>query len=171
MIRLASKQDLEEIQSIYAIARSYMAANGNPTQWAGGYPSREILERDIEASQLFVCTEQDAIHGVFAFAVGPEETYAQLENGAWPNDEPYGTIHRIAGDGQVKGIFRECLQFCRGRIANLRIDTHEDNRIMQHLIEANGFWKCGIIHVRDNTPRLAYALAMQPQALRLNSTQ
>jgi len=27
---------------------------------------------------------------------------------------------------------------------------------MQHLLEENGFLPCGVIHVRDGTPRLAY---------------
>ena len=39
---------------------------------------------------------------------------------------------------------------------SLRADTHEDNKIMQHLLEKNGFVRCGIIHVEDGTPRVAY---------------
>ena len=27
---------------------------------------------------------------------------------------------------------------------------------MQHLLEKNGFTRCGIIHVADGTPRIAY---------------
>ena len=38
----------------------------------------------------------------------------------------------------------------------VRADTHADNKIMQHLLEENGFTKCGIIHVEDGTPRIAY---------------
>ena len=61
-----------------------------------------------------------------------------------------------AGDGEVHGIFEEIVSFCEKNIAHLRIDTHEDNKIMQHLIEKNGFVKCGIIHVADGSPRIAY---------------
>ena len=32
----------------------------------------------------------------------------------------------------------------------------DSNKIMQHLLEENGFTKCGIIHVEDGTPRIAY---------------
>ena len=39
---------------------------------------------------------------------------------------------------------------------SLRADTHADNKIMQHLLEENGFTRCGIIHVEDGTPRIAY---------------
>ena len=45
-----------------------------------------------------------------------------------------------------------CLEHCE----SLRADTHADNKIMQHLLEKNGFTRCGIIHVADGTPRIAY---------------
>lgn len=35
-------------------------------------------------------------------------------------------------------------------------DTHQDNKITRHLIEKNGFAKCGIIYVADGSPRIAY---------------
>ena len=36
------------------------------------------------------------------------------------------------------------------------VDTHADNKVMQHLLESEGFTRCGIIHVEDGTPRIAY---------------
>lgn len=33
---------------------------------------------------------------------------------------------------------------------------HKDNKITRHLIEKNGFAKCGIIYVADGSPRIAY---------------
>ena len=74
----------------------------------------------------------------------------------WLNDEEYGTIHRIASNGSVKGIFESCLKYCESIVDNIRIDTHHNNFIMQYLIEKNGFTKCGIIFVRDGSPRIAY---------------
>ncbi len=41
-------------------------------------------------------------------------------------------------------------------MSNFRIDTHNDNKIMQHVIEKNGFIRCGIIYVKDGSPRIAY---------------
>lgn len=156
MIRLAKYEDLERIMDIYAAARKYMADNGNVTQWTDSYPSKEMLEGDIEKEQLFVYEVSNKIHGVFAFIIGPEETYSYIENGSWKNDAPYGTIHRVASDGVVKGVFSQCLEFCKARIPNLRIDTHKDNHTMQRLIEKSGFEKCGIIYVQNGTPRIAY---------------
>ena len=46
--------------------------------------------------------------------------------------------------------------WCAERCDSLRADTHADNKIMQHILEKNGFARCGIIHVADGTPRIAY---------------
>lgn len=156
VIRLAKIEDMNRIMEVYAIARRYMADNGNAGQWGASHPPREMLEQDIRNGQLFADTEGDEIHGVFMFAIGPEPTYSYIEDGAWKNDELYGTIHRIAGDGVMRGVFGRCLEFCKGRISNVRIDTHSNNHTMRHLIEKSGFKRCGIIYVEDGSPRIAY---------------
>ena len=93
--------------------------------------------------------------GVFAFLLGPEPNYERID-GAWRNSLPYGTIHRVASDGRVPGFFGRCMEFCKKQTANLRIDTHEENKVMRHLIEKSGFAECGIIRVEDGSPRIAY---------------
>ena len=50
--------------------------------------------------------DETGIHGVFALFDGAEPTYAHIEEGEWLNDEPYVTIHRLAGDGRVHGLFQ-----------------------------------------------------------------
>ena len=40
--------------------------------------------------------------------------------------------------------------------SNIRIDTHLDNRIMQHVIKKYGFTYCGIIYLASGDERLAY---------------
>ena len=85
----------------------------------------------------------------------PEPTYAEID-GCWMSEEPYGTIHRVASDGSKRGIFKEILNFCKERFSHLRIDTHADNHIMQHLVKKGGFEYCGIIHLENGSPRLAY---------------
>ena len=156
-VRPAQQGDLDAIMAIYASARKYMAANGNPTQWGNGYPARELLESDIEKHQLYVCcTSGDRICGAFVLALGNDPTYTRIENGAWLNDEPYATIHRIASDGRMRGIFDACLAFAHGVRNNLRVDTHADNKIMQRALTSHGFVYCGTIYVADGTPRMAY---------------
>ena len=155
MIRHAQAADLPRILEIYAFARRFMAENGNSSQWAGGFPPEMLLRQDIAQRQLFAVENGGCICGVFAFIIGEEPTYARIEGGEWLSDSPYGTIHRIAGDGSRRGLLCEAVVFCETQIAHLRIDTHPDNHIMLHLIEKNGFRKCGMISVRGGV-RCAY---------------
>ena len=154
-IRPARLEDLDEILKIYDYAKKFMVQTGNPTQWAGSYPQRELLEEDIENGGLYAVTENGAICGVFYFVIGPDPTYAVIENGAWHSDRTYGTIHRIAGNG-TGGLFGAVLEFCRSKIDYLRIDTHEDNKVMQHVVTKHGFKECGIIYTDDGSPRIAF---------------
>ncbi len=154
-VRRAIPADLDEIMGIYDTARAFMRQNGNRSQWINGYPQKELVQKDIAQGHCFVC-EEEGIHGVFAFLLGEDPTYNVIEKGAWLNDRPYGTIHRIGSDGQRKQIFRHAVGYCLGITEDLRIDTHEDNKVMQRLVENYGFQRCGIIYIEDGTPRIAY---------------
>lgn len=156
MIRAAVPADLPAILDVYRQARAFMAANGNPTQWGTTYPDPELVAEDIRLGRLFVDTEQERICGAFMFALGDDPTYEYIENGAWLDNSPYGTIHRVAADGTVPGLLKRCVAFCRSRHHHLRIDTHPDNHIMQKLITREGFTFCGTIYVEDGSPRIAY---------------
>lgn len=156
MIRKATKDDFKKIEDIYAAARRFMAENGNPTQWKNNYPPAETIKADIENGDLYVVSDENDIHGVFAFIIGDDPTYREID-GSWLSEEKYGTIHRIAGDGKMKGIFSSAMSFCEEKIKHLRIDTHPDNKVMQKAIEKHGFEKRGIIIYKpDGSPRFAY---------------
>lgn len=155
-IRPAQNSDFEMIMSIYAYAREQMRLSGNPKQWGNDRPSPETIKNDIAKGQAYVMIHQDVLCGVFAFIIGEDPTYQRIDHGAWLNLEPYGTLHRIAGNGQAKGILASALAYCEERIDNVRIDTHDDNKIMQHLLEKYGYKRCGYIYVEDGTRRIAY---------------
>ena len=156
-IRKATFEDLDQILAIYAYAREQMRLSGNPSQWGVHYPSLEIVQKDIENGNSYVIIDgEDEICAVFVFIIGEDPTYKNIENGNWLNDDAYGTIHRVAGSGKQKGVFRHCLAYCESKMQNVRVDTHEKNRIMQHLLESNGYQKCGTIYVADGSPRIAY---------------
>lgn len=152
-IRPAKQADMNRILEIYEHARCFMRQNGNSTQWTGGYPRQELLEADILKEQLFVVEENGTVNGVFVFFVGDDPTYGFID-GSWRSNTRYGVIHRIAGIGG--GIFTAALKFCESRIDHLRIDTHEDNKPMQHVVEKAGFSRRGIIYLGDGSPRIAY---------------
>lgn len=92
----------------------------------------------------------------FAMMAGPEPTYARIEQGAWLNDEPYLVFHRLAVGASGRGVGTFCLRWIASQAANVRGDTHELNLPMRGALEKCGFVPCGIIHVSDGTPRIAY---------------
>ena len=151
----AVMEDLPAIEKIYAYARGFMASTGNPNQWGATHPPVDQLREDIRRGRLYTVCGEDGIHGVFYFWIGDDPTYENIYDGAWHRDDPYGTIHRIAGDGSG-GILKAAVEFCSGQIDYLRIDTHADNRVMQNALEKLNYRPCGIIYVSDGTPRIAY---------------
>lgn len=156
MFEVATKENLPKILEIYKNARTFMAECGNGGQWGDSYPEEELLLQDIAKKQLYVYKENGDIHGVFAFIIGEDKTYQNIEAGSWLSHSVYGTIHRIASDREEKGFLQKTVSFCESKIPHLRIDTHEKNHIMRHLIPKNGFSQCGIIHLEDGSPRIAF---------------
>ncbi|MCM1100171.1 MAG: GNAT family N-acetyltransferase [Clostridium sp.] len=155
-IRRAETGDLSRILEIYAQARVFQREHGNPDQWAGGYPQREILEEDLSLGRLYVVVQDEEIRAVFMFMLDPEPTYEVIYEGDWPDSLPYGTMHRLASDGRERGIGRVVFEWCAQRCPRLRVDTHRDNLPMQRAVEKYGFRYCGIIRLADGSERLAY---------------
>ena len=158
-VRLATNNDLDDIMGIYDAARATMRASGNHKQWINGYPKREMIEDDIARRVSYVIEGADGKpHAVFMFSVEDDPTYALIEDGNWLDDEPYGVIHRIGSDGALHGVIAQAVAYCSGIIGNLRIDTHEDNVIMHHVLVKEGFERCGTVYCHDGSPRVAYQL-------------
>lgn len=160
-IRHSTPQDLDRMMVIYAFARAFMAAHGNPNQWGPTqWPPRALIEQDIREGHSYVCVGDDGrVAGTFYFIHGMdvEPTYRNITDGAWLDDGPYGVVHRIATDGSARGVGAFCLNWAFGQCGHMRIDTHGDNAVMQCLLGKLGFIHCGTIHVEeDDFPRLAY---------------
>ena len=160
-IRPSVQEDIPRMLEIFQKAKEHMRAEGNLRQWKD-YPKAEQLLRDMERQQSYVILEDGDIIATFVFMMGEEPTYAYIEDGAWLNDETYGTIHRIASDGLHRGILKAAVEFGRQYAGNIRLDTHEKNISMRNAAEKLGFVRCGIIYVSDansdHEPRVAYQL-------------
>ncbi len=160
-IRHSVLSDLDRMMEIYEHARVFMAEHGNPNQWGlTNWPPEKLIRDDIVQGNSYVCVDDTGkIIGTFYFIQGQdiEPTYRQIEDGEWLDHEAYGVVHRIASDISCKGVGAFCLDWAFQQCGHLRIDTHGDNFVMQHLLEKKGFVHCGTIHVReDNDPTLAY---------------
>lgn len=156
IIRKAREEELPEILQIYETARAFMRQTGNETQWGSKYPPEQLVREDLRKGQLYVAEQSGILQGVFMFAIGADPTYAHIEEGSWSSREPYGVIHRVASAGKSHGLIPAALKYCREKTAHLRIDTHENNHVMQHVLKKNGFRKCGIIYTEDGSPRIAF---------------
>lgn len=155
-IRKAQMRDIDEIMNIYASAREFMRASGNPNQWGDGYPSRELIEADIESGLSYIVEDEGEIIACFFFKVGEDPTYVRIYEGEWIDGGEYGVIHRIAVKYNGRGIIARVFEFCSEISRSIRIDTHRDNIPMQRALEKNGFTRCGIIYLPSSVERIAY---------------
>lgn len=155
-VRKATSTDLETILGIIDGARAYMRAHGNLTQWPEGHPSREMFEADIAAGNSYIVEDEGDIQGTFAFVPGVDQTYLEIEDGAWHYDEPYCAVHRVASAGKKGGFTKAVFGWAAQQANYLRCDTHADNKPMQNALKSFGFEYCGVIHIADGSPRVAF---------------
>lgn len=156
IIQKAKLEDIPQMLDIFSVARKFMADTDNPNQWAENYPSVEQLTNDISTGDSYICMVDNEIVATFVLRGGIDPTYDIIYDGAWTNNNPYATIHRIASNGKIKGIFSSVMKYALQHYKTIRIDTHRDNMIMQNAITKEGFRYCGIIHCWNGEERLAY---------------
>lgn len=155
-VRPAIAADIPAVMELVAAAKEIMRSDGNFSQWGGSYPERSVIEGDIVNGHGRIVEYDGTAVGYFAFIPSPEPTYAAIE-GEWTDTAaPYFVIHRIASAPRSHGVFAAIIEYAASQSANIRIDTHRDNHIMQRLILKAGFILCGVIHLTDGSPRLAY---------------
>jgi len=154
-IRKTTPADLNHVMEIYAYARSYMKAHGNPNQWQDNHPPQDMIIKDIESGRSYVCEDNNKITAVFYFNIEDDLTYNKID-GKWQNEEAYGVVHRIARGPDAKGAGAFCLDWCYNQHPNIRIDTHRDNTAMLKMLEKQGFTCCGIIWLENGDERMAF---------------
>lgn len=158
--------DIDRIMALVRGAQSWFRSQGID-QWQDGYPTPEIFEADIREGNSYVgiCDGQVVVTGCLCFTGEP--TYREIFEGGWLNEEPYAVVHRLVVDSALKGqgLAGEFLKFAIGEchqrgVANIRIDTHRENRPMQRLIARHGFLPCGRIVLESGADRDAYQLRL-----------
>lgn len=155
-IRKATKEDIPAMREIFNYGREVQLKTGNLNQWEAGYPADEVILEDIRQKAAHVCVDDEGnIIGVLSVFTDPDPTYKNID-GAWLNDKPYATIHRIATNGQVKGTGQYCIEWVQNQYDNVRIDTHENNEQMKYIVKKLGFEYCGVIYLANGDARNAY---------------
>lgn len=113
-VRLTTEADLERVMEIYHGAQAFMAAHGNPTQWRDSYPTPEIVREDIALCRGYVCEENGHLYAAFMLLEEEDPNYRRID-GAWLNDLPYQTLHRVASSGERKGMVDFIVQWALKR--------------------------------------------------------
>lgn len=156
MIRRATYDDVPVLMDVFRKARGIMRSSGNMNQWNDGYPSEEVVRKDIDNGHCVVLCEEGEVVATMAFIPGPDPTYAEIYDGGWLSDAPYHVIHRIAVAEPGHNAAKALLDWGFGQAGSIRIDTHKDNVIMHHVLSKSGFTHCGMILLANGDPREAY---------------
>ena len=156
MIRKATYDDVPVLMDVFRKARGIMRSSGNMNQWNDGYPSEEVVRKDIDNGHCVVLCEDGKVVATMAFIPGPDPTYAEIYDGGWLSDAPYHVIHRIAVAEPGHNAAKALLDWGFGQAGSIRIDTHKDNVIMHHVLSKYGFTHCGLILLANGDPREAY---------------
>lgn len=165
VIRKSKESDIEAIMAIIADAQAFLRSCG-VDQWQDGYPTAEIIANDIAAGHSYVLEQQGVVVATAVISTAGESTYSTIE-GRWLNDNPYVVVHRLAVSASVQrtGAARELMLYAQNialesHLADLRVDTHADNLVMQRLLSDLGYRYCGIITLESGSLRRAYQLTL-----------
>lgn len=162
-LRPTHLNDIDPIMSIINDAQALLASL-NIDQWQDGYPTVQQIKTDIAKGDSYVVETNGVIIATTVLCTTGESTYDQIE-GEWltPQNTPYGVIHRLAVKaehrqaGVAQFIFDACeAELLQQGITTMRIDTHQDNKGMQGLLEKRGYVYCGVIYLDSGAKRLAY---------------
>jgi GNAT superfamily N-acetyltransferase len=171
-LRKATKEDLPKVIDIITEAKAYLKKQ-DIDQWQGNYPSNDDLAKDISNDITYVLMVDDQIAGTAALWRGIDLNYLKLEGGSWINgiEARYTAIHRIAVSSDFRGqhlsdrLISGLLTVSRTLgFVDVRIDTHPDNKGMQHVITNNGFDYRGVIYMNvdnEDSKRFAYQIIMK----------
>lgn len=143
------------IDPIFDQCRAYMVAQGNPTQWDENYPTSAVVATDIAEGHGYVCLN-DASQVIASFALGDcEPEYDRMRDGHWHSDAPYIVVHRMAAlPSQGAGQF--IFAWLMARYPHIRIDTHEDNKTMCHILGKLGFARTGVVTYEGYGDRICF---------------
>lgn len=130
-------------------------------QWTESYPTKDNVREDIEVGIGYSVKVDGNVAGYLCLTEEEEPAYRNIK-GAWHKEATYYVIHRWALGDKYRGIglADKTLELVEEIALNdgipyIRIDTDFENKRMQHILEKNGYRRCGEI-VFQGSGKLAY---------------
>ena len=163
LLRNSKETDIEYILNILEDAKLFLKNNG-VDQWQNGYPNKDVILEDIKNNESYVLECENEIIGTTVLSFRGDNNYNKIYEGKWITEkEKYAVVHRIAikKDSSIKNIGMNIMKFIENKciennINSIKIDTHENNRNMQNLLEKLNYKYCGIIYLEDGSKRIAF---------------
>ena len=159
ILRKANENETDNAVRLINEAKKFLKQQGID-QWQKGYPDIECIKNDIKNKKGYFL-EEDILIGYLCIDFDGEPAYDTL-NGEWKGNDKYAVVHRMAiddayrGKGAASTAFDLVQSLCRENgVHSIRVDTDEDNKIMQHIIHKNGFEFCGSICF-DNSKKIDF---------------
>ena len=170
VFRRAQPGDLTAIMDLISQARDLLRASDIP-QWQGVHPTRADVMTDISRGWEYVLANDTTIAASAALWQAPDPNYETIYEGQWARGPvtatEYATIHRTCVSPAFRGqrlaqrLVTELLaQASALGFHEVRIDTHELNHRMRHVIETVGFQHAGTVRMNGEPTdlRLVYQL-------------
>ena len=160
--RKITTEDLSQVMDVIEQGKAYLKSSG-VDQWQNNYPNEEIIRDDIVNGYGYLLECEGKVVGTVALSFDGEPWYGHIYDGKWITNEDFLVIHRMAVSDDVRGkdaaleILRQAEKLCALRnVCSIKIDTHEDNVIMQKFVKKNGFEYCGKVILGSEGERLAF---------------
>jgi ribosomal protein S18 acetylase RimI-like enzyme len=149
-IEKAAFNDLEKLYAITKSCANHMIDQG-VFQWNNYYPSKEILQLDIELQQIWKLVKKNSIIGIVVLSEIEDTEYKTVK---WLTNSSHNLyIHRLAVDPnfQRKGYAQKLMDFAENyamehHYHSIRLDTFSQNKRNQEFYEKRNYVKLESIY-------------------------
>jgi ribosomal protein S18 acetylase RimI-like enzyme len=150
-IRLARSEELDSVYSLVQEAIRHMHKQGIP-QWDDIYPSKAILNADIENRQMHLIEVEGRVAGLIVINEGQSPEYAGV---AWEYGGRAAVVHRLTihPHYQRHRLASYLMDFAEEMAAAenydcIRLDAFTRNPAAFNLYENRGYRRAGIVRFR-----------------------
>ena len=160
MISKALISDLEQIYSLTKTCAKHMIANGI-FQWNEKYPSKEVLQKDIDLQQIWKLEVNKTIVGIIVLTEVEDKEYLNVK---WLTKNVNNIYaHRLAvlPAYQGKGYAQKLMDFAENYASNnkyssIRLDTFSQNKRNQLFYEKRNYTKLENIYIPNQSEHPFY---------------